>query len=196
MAPEHPFPAAVDDSLAAFRWSAEHIRDLAGRAVPIIIAGDSAGGNLAAVVTQVMRDEKGPRIHGQILIYPATEGNVDAPVMKEFEAPFLKHHEIVWFYDQYAPDKANRSDVRLAPLFASSFRNLPPAFVFTAENDLLYAEGEAYADKLNNAGVATKVKRYLGTFHGFFTLDNGLPHSVEAIADMSDFIAGIARTAA
>lgn len=192
LAPEHPFPAAVDDAISAFRWAAQHTEELAGHIVPLIVAGDSAGGNLTAVVTQAMRDENGPAIAGQILIYPAVDGNIDSPQLKAFEAPFLTLDDIRWFYGQYTPDASVRSDKRLSPAYASRFDRLPPAFVLTAEMDLLHAEGEDYAQKLENGGVPVEVKRYGGTFHGFVTLDGGLPHSVEATEDMARFIRSVA----
>jgi acetyl esterase len=189
LAPEAPFPAAVEDALLAVHWAGKELDRIAGRRVPLIVAGDSAGGNLAAVVAQQMRDLGGPAIAGQVLIYPSTDGDIDAPLLQRFVSPFLTREEIVWFFDQYIPDMAQRVDPRFAPLRAKSLAKLPPAYVLTAENDLLAEEAELYAQRMKDAGVTVEVKRYLGTIHGFFTMDRGLlPHSEEAMADIAVFV--------
>ena len=190
LGPEHPFPAAVDDSYAAYLWAAENSARLIGRDLPLMVGGDSAGGNLSAVICQLARDRSGPRIAAQILINPATDADMDAPVLSAFESPFLTKEEIRWFYDQYAPDPESRLDPRLAPIRAASLAELPPAFVLTCEYDLLRAEGEAYALQLGMAGVATVIKRYPGTTHSFLPQNPWLVRSQEAFADLNRFIAG------
>lgn len=194
LAPEHPFPAAVDDALSAVRWTSQRTVELAGKAVPLIVAGDSAGGNLAAVVSQLVRDEGGAEIAAQILLYPATDGKIDSEFMTRFESPFLTKAEIAWFYDQYIPDRSQRTDPRFAPLHAPKLGNLPPALVLTAECDLLCEEGELYARRLQEAGVTVRQKRYLGTFHGFFSMDRGLlPYSGQAMDDIAAFLSDVLR---
>lgn len=189
LAPEARFPAAVDDALTAVRWAGANLAQLAGAEVPLFVAGDSAGANLSAVVTQTFRDQGGPKLAGQILAYPSTDGDIDSPRLSRFESPFLTRAETSWFFDQYIPDRAQRSDVRFAPLRAKSLANLPPAFVLTAENDILAEEGELYAARLLEAGVEVKQKRYLGTIHGFLTIDRGLlPHSAQAFEDIASFV--------
>ncbi len=189
LAPEARFPAAVDDALAAVRWAGRHLVHLAGAEVPLFVAGDSAGGNLSAVVAQTFRDHGGPRLTGQILIYPSTDGDIDSPRLARFESPFLTREEISWFFDQYIPDRTQRIDVRFAPLRAPSLAGLPPAFVLSAENDILAEEAELYAARLQEAGVKVRHQRYLGTIHGFLTMDRGLlPHSGKAFDDIASFI--------
>ncbi|MDZ4359822.1 MAG: alpha/beta hydrolase, partial [Variovorax sp.] len=137
LAPEAPFPAAVDDALTAVKWAGTNIAKLAGGNVPLIVAGDSAGGNLSAVTAQTIRDHGGPRIAAQILVYPSTDGDIDSERLSRFESPFLTREETSWFFDQYIPDRAQRTDVRFAPLRAKNLAKLPPAFVLSAENDIL-----------------------------------------------------------
>jgi acetyl esterase len=190
LAPEARFPAAVDDAKTAVWWAAANLGKLAGGPVPLIVAGDSAGGNLAAVTTLAARDEAGPAVAAQILIYPSVDGDIDSPSLDSFESPFLTKSEIAWSFDQYIPDRSKRKDPRFAPLLASNLGGLPPTFVLTAENDLLAHEATLYAQKLIERGVKVKTKCYLGTIHGFFTIDRGmLPHSTEARQDIAKFIA-------
>jgi acetyl esterase len=192
LAPEARFPAAVDDALTAVRWAGANIAKLAGSEVPLIVAGDSAGGNLSAVTAQTIRDHGGPKIAAQILVYPSTDGDIDSERLARFESPFLTRDETSWFFDQYIPDRAQRTDPRFAPLRAAHLGDLPPAFVLSAENDLFAEEAELYARRLEEAGVKVKAERYLGTIHGFLTMDRGmLPHSAKAFADIEAFISSV-----
>lgn len=190
LAPEHPFPAAVEDSYAALLWAADNLPHLIGRDLPLLVGGDSAGGNLSAVMCQLARDRDGPAIAAQILINPATDGDMEAPSLSAFESPFLTLDEIKWFYDQYVPDPDCRMDPRMAPIRAESLEGLPPAFVLTCEYDLLRGEGEAYASRLALSGVATVLKRYPGTTHSFLPQNPGLKRSRDAFADIDSFITG------
>jgi acetyl esterase len=169
LAPETPFPAAVDDAFAALNWAAAERATLAGKAdVPLAVMGDSAGGNLAAVVAQLVRGAGMLKIDLQVLVYPATEGELDSEAMGAFEPPFLTLDEITWFYDQYIP-ASRRDDPRFAPGKAPDLSNLPPAVIVTAEHDLLAAEGRLYAEKLRAAGGRATLLAYDGAIHGFFT---------------------------
>ncbi len=189
LAPEHAFPAALDDALAATRWAAATTRSLAGSEVPLVVAGDSAGANLSTVAARLLRDAGGPGIAAQVLLYPSTEGDVDSVYMHRFEPPALTRAEIAWYYDQYIPERARRRDPRFAPLHADDLKALPPTFVGTVDGDLLCEEGELYARKLQAHGVLVVTRRYLGTFHGFFTADRGLlPHSGQAMDDIAAFL--------
>jgi acetyl esterase len=188
LAPEHPFPAAVDDAMAAVSWVAGKLADFDAPGAPLMVMGDSAGANLSAVVCLLARDAGGPEIALQVLVYPGTEGDVDAPSMHAFEPPFLNRQDIIWFYDQYAPPEQRR-DARLAPAKAASHANLPPAILVTAEYDLLTAEGEAYARQLEQAGVAVDRLHYEGAIHGFFTMAPHLGIGRKAIDDVSREIA-------
>ncbi|SFP26657.1 alpha/beta hydrolase [Variovorax sp. 770b2] len=197
LAPEHRFPAAHDDALAAVRWAGAHIVELAGAPVPLVVAGDSAGANLSTAVARIVSDEGGPAIAAQVLLYPSTDGNVDSAFMHRFVPPSLAREEIAWYFDQYAPDHAQRTDPRFAPLHAGDLAGLPPAFVGTVDNDLLREEGELYAQRLEASGVPVVARCYRGTVHGFFTADRGLaPHSDAAMADIADFIAQVLGSAA
>ena len=184
LAPEHPFPAAVDDAMAAAEWVAARIEDFAAPGAPLMVMGDSAGANLSAVVCLLARDAAGPKIDLQVLIYPATEGDVDAPAMHAFVPPFLDRQDMAWFYDQYAPPE-QRGDPRLAPAKAASHAGLPPAIILTAEHDLLTAEGEAYGRQLEQAGGTATRLHYDGAIHGFFTMAAHLDIGRRAIDDVS-----------
>jgi acetyl esterase len=170
MGPEHRFPAAVDDSFAALRWVAAHAADLGGDAGRLAVAGDSAGGNLAAVVAQLARAD-GPAIRFQLLIYPVTDHEFTSPSMQEnAEGYYLTRDAMRWFYDHYLVDASEGADPRVSPLRANDLSGLPPAFVLTAEFDPLRDQGIAYADALGVAGNDVTMTRYDGLFHGFFSM--------------------------
>jgi acetyl esterase len=172
LAPEHRYPTAVDDSYAALEWAGEHLSEIAGKEdVPLIVAGDSAGGNLAAVMAVRTRDRSGPPIAMQVLIYPVTDADFDRPSYVEPENQLLLTREaMIWFWDHYAPDPAHRAEPDASPLRATDLSHLPPAVVLTAEHDVLRDEGEAFAERLSAAGVPVDFKRHAGQTHGFFTL--------------------------
>ncbi len=172
LAPEHRYPTAVDDSWDALNWIAAHLTDIAGRDdVPLIVAGDSAGGNLAAIMAQRARDRGGPQIALQVLIYPVTDADFDRPsYVDEANQLILTRDAMIWFWDHYAPDPERRAEPDASPIRAASLDSLAPAVVLTAEHDPLRDEGEAYADALRDAGVAVDFRRHEGQTHGFFTL--------------------------
>jgi acetyl esterase len=171
LAPERRYPAAVDDSYAALTWVTGHLREIAGRDVPLIVAGDSAGGNLSAVMALRARDRGGPRIALQVLIYPVTDVDFDRPSYTDPENQLLLTREaMLWFWDHYLPDATRRTEPDASPLRAADLSGLPPAVVLTAEHDVLRDEGEAYAARLAGAGVPVDSRRYAGQMHGFFTL--------------------------
>ena len=192
LAPEHPFPASTDDGIAAFR----HIRDNAASfgvdPKRIAVGGDSAGGAIAAVVCQAIRDAGEPGPAFQMLIYPATDSSRESGSRKAFaEGYFLTKSLMDWFWKAYVPGGTDLSDLRLSPLLAKSFAGLPPAFVLTAGFDPLRDEGRAYADRLIEAGIKTTYVNYPGTIHGFFSLTRflkqGLAANDEAAAVMGAF---------
>jgi acetyl esterase len=171
LAPEHRYPVAVDDSYAALEWTSANLERIAGRKVPLFVAGDSAGGNLAAVMALRSRDRGGPPIALQVLIYPVTDADFDRGSYTEAENQTLLTKEAMfWFWDHYVPDPARRSEPDASPLRAESLAGLPPAVILTAEHDVLRDEGEAYADRLKEAGVPVDFRRHTGQMHGFFTL--------------------------
>ncbi len=189
-APEHPYPAAVEDAWTALSWVEENLEAIAGQRVPILVAGDSAGGNLAAVMALRARDRNGPRLAMQVLVYPATDCDLENPAYLAPENQVLLHKESVeWFWGHYLPDVQRRNEPEASPLRSESLVGLPPAVVLTAEYDPLRAEGEAYRDRLADAGVPVQHKRFDGQSHGFFTYVNVLPGSEEGIRFVADAIA-------
>jgi acetyl esterase len=184
LAPEAPFPAGVEDAVAATRWIAEHIADFGGDPDRLAIAGDSAGGNLAAVVAQVLRDEGGPRLAAQLLVYPSTDFAGDYPSRAEnAEGYFLTLADMEWFANHYVGEASDLTDRRLSPLLAEDLAGLPPAVVVTAEYDPLRDEGEAYAHALEREGVPVTLRRYDGLIHGFFDLGALSPAAADAVRD-------------
>jgi len=189
LAPEHRYPVAVDDSYAALEWTSAHVADIAGSEVPVIVGGDSAGGNLAAVVAQRARDRGGPPVAFQALIYPVTDADLDnGSYTADENQLMLSRDSMVWFWDHYLPDAERRSEPDASPLRAGDFAGLPPAIVLTAEYDVLRDEGEAYADRLQEAGVPVERYRVPGQMHGFFTLlmVPGHEDAIERIATSLD----------
>ena len=182
MAPEHRFPVAVDDSYAAVEWANANMKSLAGRDVPLIVGGDSAGGNLAAVMAQRARDRGGPAIALQLLIYPVTDANFERGSYTAAENQLLLSKDaMIWFWDHYAPNATVRAHPDASPIKAKDLKGLPPAIVITAEHDVLRDEGEEYAKLLKAAGVPTTHKRFEGQLHGFFTMVNILPGHVAGL---------------
>jgi acetyl esterase len=182
LAPEYPFPAAADDSWAALLWASERMTEIAGGAVPLVVMGDSAGGNLSAVVARRARDAGGPQLASQVLIYPVTDADLDTPCYLDPENQLLLTREsMIWFWDHYAPDPADRLHQDASPLRAGDLSGLPPAIVLTAEHDPLRDEGEMYAERLASAGVPVTQQRFAGQMHAFFTMVGVLPGSAAGI---------------
>jgi len=183
LAPEHLYPAAVDDSYAAAKWVAEHADFLKIDTKRIAVAGDSAGGNLAAVVAIIARDRGGPAICHQLLTYPVTDMAFKSEsYTSNGEGYFLTKDMMVWFGLQYVPTGHDIEDPLLSPLYHKNLKGLPPATVITAEYDPLRDEGEAYARKLGAAGVPVKLARYDGVFHGFFSMSGAIDQADDAQA--------------
>jgi acetyl esterase len=190
LAPEHRYPAAARDAYTALTWVAGDL----GRDLPVIVAGDSAGGNLSAVVAQRSRDENGPAIALQVLVYPVTDCDLDNTSYGDpANQLMLTRDSMVWFWDHYAPDPLTRADPEASPLRAADLSGLPPAVVLTAEHDVLRDEGEAYAERLRRAGVPVRFQRFDGQMHGFFTMVNVLPGSAAALALVTEAIDGSLR---
>jgi acetyl esterase len=150
----------------------------------IAVVGDSAGGNLAAVISQLARDRKGPKLVYQVLIYPATDMRLTAPSIEEnADGPLLTKASMIWFVDHYLRGEEDKEHPLASPLLVSDPGGLPAAFVLTAECDPLRDEGEAYGRRLQEAGVPADVKRYAGMPHGFFSFGAALDTGTEALAD-------------
>jgi acetyl esterase len=169
LAPEHRFPVAVEDVEQAARWVCERVGDLARADVPVFLGGDSAGANLATVVTRRLHEAGVCRIAGNVLAYPSVEGP-DAPSLRDFEPPFLTAREIGFLLNLYAPDPATHRDPDLAPALAVNLEVLPPTLIITAGHDVLAGQAEAYGRRLAAHGVDASVIRHPGTIHGFLTL--------------------------
>jgi acetyl esterase len=185
LAPEHCYPCAVDDSYAALEWVGKNVSEIAGADVPIIVGGDSAGGNLAAIMAQRSRDRGGPPIALQALVYPVTDADLDnASYTAEENQLLVNKASMIWFWDHYAPDEGQRKEPDASPLQAPDLSGLPPAVVILAEYDVLRDEGQAYADRLQKAGVPVDVHIHPGQMHGFFTLLM-LPGHDEAIDQLT-----------
>lgn len=189
LAPEHPFPAGLDDANAALHWLAREGGCTLGLPSRIVVMGDSAGGNLAAVLTQRARGRGAPEIAGQILAYPVMDASMATSSYREFASgPLLTAASMAWFWSHYIPDERQRGAPEASPLRSRSFASLPPTFVLTPENDPLRDEGEAYATALADAGVSVRLKRYDGQIHSFLTMVDVFDGGAEALGDVADFL--------
>jgi acetyl esterase len=185
--PEVKFPGPLDDCEAALRWLHEHAAELGVEASRIAVGGDSAGGNMAAGLAIRIRDKGGPRIAFQLLIYPATDRSVGTESYREFASGFgLSRSNMQWFWESYLNETAERDNPEVSPLRAKSLAGLPPAFVLTAQADVLRDEGEAFAKRLHEAGVAVKAVRYRGMNHGFIRMGGVYPEADHALSDLAD----------
>jgi acetyl esterase len=192
LAPEHPFPAAVQDTEMALHWLARWVSRLPGNRQQIVVAGDSAGGNLATVAALRARDAGGPAIAGQMLFYPVVDCDFDTSSYLEAEETVpLSSKDMRWFWTHYAPLHEERMHPHASPLRAASLAGMPPTFLATAQFDPLRDEGELYAARLRSAGVVVQLKRYPGTVHGFFSLPDRLEPARELLADCGVFLRGL-----
>lgn len=189
LAPENPFPAAPQDCYAVLEWTATNASEIGGDGNKIAIAGDSAGGNLAAVVAQMSKANEGPNITLQLLIYPATRMGTTTQSYEEFkEGYFLTGQTMTWFFNHYLTKPEDWDDPYASPLLADDLSGLPAAYIITAGFDPLRDEGKAYADRLLAAGVAVEYICYESQIHGFVSmagaLDDGKKFLREAAAEL------------
>lgn len=192
LAPEHPFPAGLEDCYAAACWASTHSVELGAKPGPISIGGDSAGGNLAAAVALMARDRNGPQIALQLLLYPVTEPSMNSASFRDNAEGYLLSRAMMdWFWDHYCPDVEARKNPLVSPLLAMDLSGLPPALLITAEFDPLRDEGEAYAERMAAAGVVVEMRRFDGHIHGFFSLVS----VVEAAREGVDLVGGALRKA-
>ena len=192
LAPEHRFPAEVDDAITATRWVADNARPLSLDGARIAIGGDSAGGNLAAVTALALRDGGGPALALQLLIYPATDFRANTSSHAQNGSGYLLTREAIdYFTNNYLNGSHDVSDWRASPALAQSFRGLPRAFVLTAEYDPLRDEGAQYAQLLRDAGVSVEYVSFAGQIHGFITMSK----VIDAAAVAFDRCAGALKSA-
>lgn len=196
LAPEYKFPVPVEDCYAALRWACENASTIHGSASDITVGGDSAGGNLAAVVAMKARDEAGPIITAQVLIYPVTNLDYTTGSYEEFQQGFGLDRELMkWFGNHYVTRNEEQTDPYVAPLLAADVSNLPPAFVITAENDVLRDEGLAYAKRLQDAGGKVESILEEGLVHGYFSNVLLFSDRIKAvIAKMAQFLGESSET--
>jgi acetyl esterase len=184
LAPEHKFPAAADDCYGATKWAALNAASFGGDPTRIAVGGDSAGGNLAAVVAQMATDRGAPTIKYQLLIYPVTNYSYDTASYKNNgEGYLLTKGSMQWFWNHYLNNPNDGENPYASPLRGQRLSNLPPAWVLTAEFDPLCDEGAAYAKKMKDAGVAVEYTDYKGMIHGFFSLGHMFDQGKKAVAE-------------
>ena len=189
LAPEAKFPTAADDCYAVTKWVADNAAELGVDASRMAVGGDSAGGNLAAVVAILAKDAGGPDIKYQALIYPVTDFDFGTPSYAENANGYLLTKDsMVWFWGHYLNNEGDGGDFKASPLRREDLKGLPPATVITAEFDPLRDEGEAYAAKLKSAGVAVESKRYDGQIHGFYA-NPGIDEGQQAARDIAQAVA-------
>ena len=185
LAPEHKFPAAVEDCHAGARWVASHAAELGADAGRLAVGGDSSGGNLAAAVALLARDhDDGPAITHQLLVYPNTDYRADTASMREMaDEYFFNPASVRWYWGMYLAEPGDGLNPLASPLRAADLSGLPPATVITAEYDPLRDEAEQYAGQLEAAGVPVEILRYDGMMHGFFTMIAALDTAREAVLE-------------
>ena len=170
MGPEHKFPAAVEDALTSLQWVTANASPLGVDPARLVVAGESAGGNLAAVAALALRDS-GPRLAMQVLVYPVTDQAADTDSLRRFAQGYSLTRELLrWYQRNYLRDERDRADWRASPLRAKDHSRLPPAYVITAGFDPLLDEGRAYAERLEQAGVAVTYECFEGQIHGFLPM--------------------------
>jgi acetyl esterase len=175
LAPEHPFPAAIEDCWAATRWVEANAAALGADPARIAVGGDSAGGNLAAALTLMAQESGDLRLTGQLLVYPNTDQLADDESLRASDDPYLfNQHSVRWYRSHYFVDPDDATNPLASPLLAETLAGLPPALIITAEFDPLRDQGERYAARLAKDGVPVAVARYEGMIHGFFAMSGSL----------------------
>ncbi|NIK79658.1 acetyl esterase/lipase [Paenibacillus castaneae] len=190
LSPEAKYPTAIEEIYAVVKWAAENGHKHGMDAERLTVAGDSVGGNMAAAITLMAKERGGPPIHKQLLFYPVTDASFDTDSYHQFaEGYFLRRDGMMWFWDQYTTDPNQRAEITASPLRASieQLTGLPPALVITGEADVLRDEGEAYANKLREAGVDVTAVRFQGIIHDFVMLhalaDTAAAHGAISLAN-------------
>lgn len=190
LAPENPFPSALNDVYNVLLWVNDNAKSINGDKNKIALAGDSSGGNIMAVISQISKDKSGPNIICQVLIYPAT--NIYELTTKSWSTfannDFLSRKDMEKFISMYVPEKEDRKNPYASPLLAETFINLPKTLIILAEIDPLYDDGIEYGKKLKEAGIQIEIKKYTGVPHGFITMDKVSNKSNEAIEHISSYL--------
>jgi acetyl esterase len=189
LAPEHKFPAAAVDSIAATQWIVDNAAQFDIDTSRVFVGGDSAGGNLTAVVTLHARENRGPKLAGQVLIYPATDMAMTHPSHRNPDTDVLLTNSLMrWFIDHYLGGKGDVDDWRASPARAKDLKGLPPAFLMTAGADPLHDEGVEYKDRLKAAGVEVTYSDYPGQFHGFWTMGKLIPEANKLSSEVAQWL--------
>jgi acetyl esterase len=189
LAPEHKFPAAVEDCLAAYRWLRTKGRDVGADISRVAVAGDSAGGNLSAVVSQLAVSSGVPAPTCQVLIYPAVDFSLETSSHRELtDGHVIPRDRILWYMEQYLKSDADKSDLRASPLRAPSLEGQPPAMIVTAGFDPLRDEGRAYGDRLREAGVDVVYREYPGQIHAFVSLTKAIPQGMACTLEIAQYL--------
>ena len=190
LAPEHKYPCAINDSYAALVWTQKNAHTFGGGPEKLAVAGDSAGGMLAAVMTQMCRDHGGPKLAFQLLIYPAVGKRREYGSYREFaKGYFGEPGQLAWFYAQFLTSPEQMDDPRVSPILADDFSSLPPAFILSAGYDILRDEAEHYAELLAQAGVPTELHRYESSFHPFLNAAGVIDVGKQAIDECAQKLA-------
>jgi len=189
LAPEHKFPAAVEDCLAAYRWLRARGRDIGADPARVAVAGDSAGGNLSAVVSQLAASGDPPMPTCQVLIYPAVDFTMETDSHRELaDAHVIPRDRIVWYGEQYLRDDGDKQDLCASPLLAPRLAGQPPALIVTAGFDPLRDEGRAYGDRLREAGVDVVYREYPGQIHAFVSLTKAIPQGMVCTLEIAEYL--------
>ena len=189
LAPEHKFPAAVDDCFAAYRWLRAHGRDVGADPARVAVAGDSAGGNLSAVVSQLAAAGGVPVPTCQVLIYPAVDFSLDTESHRELaDGHVIPRDRILWYSEQYLRGEPDKADLRASPLRAPKLAGQPPTLVVTAGFDPLRDEGHAYAEKLREAGLDVVYREYAGQIHAFVSLTKAIPQGMACTLEIAEYL--------
>ena len=188
LAPEHPFPAAADDALAAARWLNAEAPALGASRTPPAVAGDSSGGNVAATVTNALARSGAPPSF-QVLIYPMLDATAGSPSYDEFAEGYgFSSEKSRWYFDEYLPPGVDRRAPRVSPLFDRGLSDVPTSLIVTAECDPLRDDGERHAETLRQAGVTVELRRYRGMIHGFFQMTGALEGSRRLHRELGDWM--------
>ena len=191
LAPEHKFPAAVEDCLAAYRWLRARGRDVGADAARVAVAGDSAGGNLAAVVSQLAASGGTPVPTCQVLVYPAVDFALETDSHRDLaDGHVIPRDRILWYGEQYLRSDADKKDLRASPLLAPALAGQPPTMIVTAGFDPLRDEGRAYGERLRAAGVDVAYREYPGQIHAFVSLTRAIPQGLACTLEIADYLRG------